>query len=50
MATLSLALDPGPEIRQKVALIALTIRNGDTYTTFRATAQRECHVESTFNG
>ncbi|PBL00670.1 hypothetical protein ARMGADRAFT_1006815 [Armillaria gallica] len=40
MATLSLALDPGPEIRQKVALIALTIRNEDTYTTFRATAQQ----------
>ncbi|KAK0246172.1 hypothetical protein EDD85DRAFT_1017152 [Armillaria nabsnona] len=40
MATLSLALDPGPEIRQKVALIALTIRNGDTYATFRATAQQ----------
>ncbi|KAK0456140.1 hypothetical protein EV421DRAFT_32759 [Armillaria borealis] len=40
MATLSLALDPGSEIRRKVALIALTIRNEDTYATFRATAQQ----------
>ncbi|KAK0233548.1 hypothetical protein IW262DRAFT_89074 [Armillaria fumosa] len=40
MATLSLALDRGSEIRRKVALIALTIRNEDTYATFCATAQQ----------
>ncbi|KAK0481801.1 hypothetical protein IW261DRAFT_1102940 [Armillaria novae-zelandiae] len=40
MATLSLALDPGSEIRRKVALIALTIRNEDTYATFCATAHQ----------
>ncbi|KAK0198770.1 hypothetical protein F5146DRAFT_1219313 [Armillaria mellea] len=40
VATLSLALDPGPELGRKVALIALTIRNEDTYATFRATAQQ----------
>ncbi|KAK0505763.1 hypothetical protein EDD18DRAFT_5009 [Armillaria luteobubalina] len=40
MATLSLALDPGSEIRRKVALIALTIRNEDTYAAFCATAQQ----------
>ncbi|KAG7452188.1 uncharacterized protein BT62DRAFT_999946 [Guyanagaster necrorhizus] len=40
MATLSLALDPGFARRQRVALIALTIRNKETYATFRATAQK----------
>ncbi|KAK0208676.1 hypothetical protein DFS33DRAFT_1380177 [Desarmillaria ectypa] len=40
MATLSLTLNAGSERRSKVALIALTIRNEDTYATFRATAQK----------